>query len=179
MKFYIGASRSNTIFGALIRWYTGKPYNHIYSRFKDPFTLQDIVSESSHGEAHKILIDKWYARGNKIVDEYEIECSEEIFRAILIRINQILQASYSEKNIIGVLIYDLGKYLSSTLIKNIAIKLFSDGESATICSESATFTLTFFGIQFKRPRDFVRPDHVIKKLEEASRTEDYIKKVKL
>lgn len=56
-------------------------------------------------------------------------------------------------------------------------KLFSDGKASTICSESAAFTLKLLGIQFNRPSDFVRPDHVIKKLAKLSRTEDYITKV--
>jgi len=170
MKIYIGASTKKkfALFSYLVRWYSSKPYSHIYTRYQDPFTKQDIISESSHGEAHKILIDKWYL-DNRIIEEYEIQCSEELFRAVLIRINQRLQAYYSFKNIIGVLIYDIGLHRLA--------EYFRDGEEGTICSESASFTLSLFGITFNRPTDFVRPDHIINKLDKALRTEDYIKKV--
>ena len=177
MKLYIGASRSNYIFSWLIRKYINQDYNHIYTRYEDPFTGQAIISESSHGEAHKMLISKWYLK-NRIVEEYEIDCTEMRFKGVLSKINERLQASYSELNIVGVLIYDLGEKLNSNLIKNLA-NLFKDGASATICSESAAFTLRLFGVQFNRPLDFVRPDHVITKLEQLSKTEEYINKVKI
>jgi len=178
MKLYIGASKSNYIFSWLIRKYIKKSYNHIYTRYEDPFTKQAIISESSHGEAHKMLIDKWYARGNRIVEEYEIDCTEMRFRGILSKINDRLQAPYSGLNIIGVLIYDLGEKLNINFIKNLA-NLFKDGAYSTICSESAAFTLRLFGVQFNRPLDFVRPDHIITKLEQLSKTEEYINKVKI
>lgn len=177
MRFFIGASTSKNfnLVSKLICLYTNKPYSHIYTRYTDPFTEQAIISESSHGEAHKIVLDKWYIK-NKIVEEFSIDCSEKTFKTILQFINRRLQASYSEKNLVGVLIYDLGNYLNSTLIKRIA-NWFSDGESATICSESAAFSLEVLGIQFKRPKDFVRPDHVVEKLVSLSRTEEYIDRV--
>jgi len=177
MKLYIGASKSNYIASWLIRQYIKKSYNHIYVRYKDPFTEQDIISESSHGEAHKILISKWYLK-NRIVEEYVIDCTEIRFKSILSKINERLQASYSELNIIGIIIYDFGEKLNSNLIKNTA-NLFKDGASSTICSESVAFTLRLFGVQFKRPLDFVRPDHIIERLAKLSITEDYINKVTL
>lgn len=38
--------------------------------------------------------------------------------------------------------------------------LFRDGTGAVICSESVAFTLGILGVQFKRPFDFLRPDHI-------------------
>lgn len=177
MKLYVGASKSNYVASWLIRKYIRKPYNHIYLRYEDPFTKQSIISESSHGEAHKMLISKWYLK-NKIIEEYEIDCTEMRFKGVISKINERLQASYSELNIIGVIIYDLGDKLNSNLIKKVA-NLFKDGASATICSESAAFTLRLFGVQFNRPLDFVRPDHIVDSLAKLSLTEDYINKVEL
>lgn len=178
MKFYIGASEpvDTMPFSEMVKFYTRQLFSHIYTRYKDPFTFQDMISESSHGEAHKMTIGKWYL-ANRIVEEYEIEVSEEVFRAILIRINQRLQSHYSFRNIAGVLVYDLGEKIKFSWLKSLAIKFFSDGEEGTICSESASFTLRLLGIQFNRPMDFVRPDHVIKKLRQLEKTEDYIKRV--
>ena len=178
MKLYIGASVTvdTLIFSEVVKFYIGKPYSHVYIRYQDPFTKQEIVSESSHGEAHKMTLSKWYL-SNRIVEEYEIEVSEEVFRAILTNINNRLQASYSELNIIGMPFYDMAAYCNSPFFMRLFTKLFADGVDSTICSESAAFTLSLLGIQFNRPNDFVRPDHVINALEKAARSEDYIKKV--
>jgi len=178
MKFYMGASEPvyTLPFSELIKFYTDKPYSHTYIRYVDPFTKQVMISESSKGEAHKMELSRWYL-SNRIVEEYEIEVSEELFRAILTNINTRLQTSYSELNILGVPFYDLGEYLNSPFIMGLTTKIFADGIDSTICSESASFTLKLLGIQFNRPNDFIRPDHVVKALEKAVITEDYIKKV--
>ena len=178
MKFYIGASEPNhwKPFAQLIKWYSRKSYSHTYIRYQDNFTKQYLISESSKGEAHKIGLSKWYL-SNTILEEYEIEVSEEILRAILTRINNRLQASYSERNIVGIPFYDLAEYLGSGFLMGLITKLFADGIDSTICSESTAFTLGLLGIKFNRPNDFLRPDHVIETLKKAAITEDYIKRL--
>jgi len=178
MKIFIGASTTIDIkpFSLAIKLYTGKPYGHIYIRYADHFTGQAMISESSHGEAHKMALSKWYLN-NRIVEEYEIDVSEEMARVIFTNINNRLQTTYGELNAFGVPFYDLAEYLGSNFLMRLTTYIFADGIDSTICSESAAFTLRLLGIQFNRPNDFVRPDHVIGALAKAALTEDYIKKV--
>jgi hypothetical protein len=176
MLIVIGGSSSKSIFGALVRWYSSKPYGHIYTRYEEPFTKKMLIAESSHGEHHYMLIDKWYSRGNRIECEYAIDCSEEVFRAILIRNLQLLQASYSVKNILGALIYDLHEALKWKWLVRLAYK-FVDGDKSTMCSESASFTLAMLGVKFNRPLDFVKPNNVIEALEHLAVTTDYVRRV--
>jgi len=176
MIMVVGASSSKTIFGSLLRWYMGRKFNHIYNRYEAPFTKSMLVSESSYGEHHNILLSNWYARGNRIHREYAIEVSEELFRAILKRNEQLLQASYSEKNIFGTLFYDLYEKFKWRFLLKLAYK-FRDGDKATICSEASAFTLMMVGVKFNRPLDFVKPDIIIDKLEELVESTDFVRRV--
>lgn len=165
------------LFSALIIWY-GKSGSHIYTSFEDEVTDQGMIFESSHGEAHRITFDNWI-KDNKRREEYEFTVSDEIYRAMMVRTNNLLQTKYSIKNIFGIPLYDLGEFTGLNFLKTLAVFFFSDGKSGVICSEVATFLLQIFGIVFNRPNDFVRPDHVAAKLRSSAKTETYIKRVRL
>jgi hypothetical protein len=135
-----------------------------------------MISESARGEARKLELSRWYLK-NKILKEYELDVSEEIFRAILVHTNYRLEGAYSQLNIVGIPFYDLACRLNSPYLMHLTTKIFADGIDSSICSEAVAFTLGFFGIQFSRPIDFVRPDHVIDALIKAAKTEDYIRAI--
>ena len=135
-----------------------KTWSHVYLRYVSETTGQSIVAESSQGESHKVTLDNWLVRNKRII-EIEIEIEREDFKNILTLINSSLQTKYSKKNILGILFYDLG-------FKKFA-KRFSDGKKGLICSEEVAYVLLILGLKFDRPIDFVRPDQIIKKLEES------------
>ena len=170
MKLYVIASQPSSTkpFSEAIKWYSKKDYSHVCIQFQEPFTKQVLIAESSKGEHHKITYDNWRIL-NKEVLIFEIDLSEELFRAVLIHTNNTLQVKYSIKNIIGVLFYDMGLHKLANL--------FSDGNEGVICSESTSFVLKLLGVQFKKPYDFIRPDEVIDRMLELAKTEDYIKRL--
>jgi hypothetical protein len=145
-------------FSWAIKFYTGEKYSHVAIGYFDSTTSQEMLAESSNGEFHKITRENWLKK-NKVVYEYEIEIDEDIYYTIMRHINNHLQLDYSFLNIAGIPFYDLYELTGIRLFYKIAC-LFKDGTGAVICSESVAFTLAILGIQFKRPFDFLRPDHI-------------------
>lgn len=176
MKIFIGGSRPRKFmpFAWLIQRYSGSKISHNYTKYQDTLTGQWMISESSHGEAHKMVFEKWHL-DNEIIEEFSIDVEESVFINIMTRINHALQTSYSELNIFGIPFYDLYEKTNIRFFNFIA-SLFSDGVGSVICSEEASYTLNIIGIKFKRPNDFLVPSEVIKKLKQLSQTEVYIER---
>jgi hypothetical protein len=147
-------------FSWLIKCYAGQAYSHAYIGYFDSVTSQEMIAESSHGEFHKITRENWLKKNN-VIEEYEIALSSDLYYVIMRHINNNLQIDYSILNIFGVPFYDLYEKTGLKIFKVIA-KWFIDGQAAIICSEAAGFTLALLGVQFTRPFDFLRPDHIQK-----------------
>lgn len=180
-KIYIGASTPHRqgFYSRAIKWYSKKNYNHIYVRYYDSFTQDNLVAESSNGEHHKMTYENWIIE-NKTIIEYEITVSIDIMILMVRHINKLLQTPYGYINAIGVPIYDYYEKTKTLWVRKMLEKLykkFRDGENSVICSESASFLLMLVGIEFNRPYDFIRPDHVIDKLASLCETRIDIKKV--
>jgi hypothetical protein len=124
-----------------------------------------------------MTLENW-AKENKIRELYEFTVEEELYRAIMVRTNNLLQTKYSIKNLFGIPLWDFYEVTGFPPLRW-AAELFSDGQSGVICSEVATFITQIFGIVFNRPNDFVKPDQIIYKLRSAAKTEDYIKRVRV
>lgn len=180
-KIFIGASTpfKTLPFSEAIKWYTKRNFSHIYVRYQDPFTKDILVAESSHGEHHKILFDKWKI-DNKIIHEFEVTVEHDIFVIMVRHINKLLQTPYGILNVIGTPIYDFYAqckvYKLRKLLEKI-YKIFMDGATSVICSESASFLLMLIGVDFNRPYDFIRPDHVVDKLNELCKSRKDIKAI--
>jgi len=81
-----------------------KRYSHTSVHFIDPFTGQWMVSETSRGEAHEIIIEKW-KNEHMIIKQWEIIVPDEQFREFKIISNSFNQTHYAPIwGIIGVLI---------------------------------------------------------------------------
>lgn len=141
----------------LIKTYTGVDYSHAAIGYFDSVTSQDMVAQSSDGEFHKITRENWLKK-NKVIHEYEVTISEDTYYILMRHINNHLQLDYSYKNLVGILFYDLFEKTGVKIFERLA-RFFSDGARAVICSESVAFALAILGVEFKRPFDFIRPDH--------------------
>lgn len=142
----------------LIKAYTRKPFSHAAIGYFDSVTSQDMLAESSNGEFHKITRENWLKK-NKVIYEYEVDLDEDTYYTVMRHINNHLQLDYSYLNILGIPFYDLYVTTGIELFYKLAC-YFKDGTGAVICSESVAFTLAILGVQFDRPYDFLRPDHV-------------------
>lgn len=149
-------------FAWLIKLYTREPFSHVYVEYLDEITGQEMMAESSHGEFHKITKENWLGK-NTIINEFDIDISDDSFYLIMRHINNHLQVDYSVTNIFGIPFYDLYELTNWKIFLKIA-KLFTDGASRLICSESVSFILIMLGIEFNRPSDFLRPDHIYEAL---------------
>jgi len=159
-KIRVGFSDTHKFmpFSWAIKAYSGKPFSHVYIAYIDAVTSQDMIAESSNGEFHKMTRENWNKK-NKAVEEFEIELNQDVYYTVMHHINNHLQTDYSILNIFGVPFYDLYELTGLRIFKGIA-KWFTDGKAAIICSESVGFTLALLGVQFNRPFDFLRPDHI-------------------
>jgi hypothetical protein len=145
-------------FPFLIKAYTRAKYSHAAIGYFDSVTSQEMLAQSSDGEFHKITRDNWLKK-NKIIEEYEVWVDEGHYYVLMRHINNHLQLDYSVLNILGIPFYDAYAVTGLSIFKKIA-GFFTDGSGAVICSESVAFALAILGVQFKRPFDFLRPDHI-------------------
>jgi len=160
----IGASipKKFNFFSWVITKYIKQDYSHIYLEYFDPFVEQALIIEASHGEQHKITKENWLKK-NRVIKEIRIGLDVNELKNILYYVNSTLQTKYSFKNIIGMPFYDLYEKTKIFLFFKIAL-FFSDNKNGLICSEVAARVGKLLNISFERPLDYIRPDHIIKKL---------------
>jgi hypothetical protein len=164
-------SRS-TIFLPFFSWIVQlvllKKYSHSSLHFIDPYTGQEMVSETSQGEAHEVTFEKWKLR-NKIVRQWEITVSEEQFKEFKIISNGFKQTHYAPIwGLIGILfnILSCGK-----------LKWFEDDTATLFCSESDAYKLACFGVHFLKDRNFITPKDIEKKLDVMSLIDERFKRI--
>lgn len=104
--FIVGFSRSKSrlkIGSLLIQKVENRNFSHAYIRYTDDFTKVSLVAQASHGFVNEMNYDI-FKESNVIVEEYQIQCSDEDFKKIVIFIKNNLGNLYSrwELLLIGV-----------------------------------------------------------------------------
>ena len=137
-----------SLFSWLIRFLLRSKYSHSSMHFGDELTGQRLVSQSSNGESHEILYDKWLL-DNKIIKSWSIRVDENQYRGFRAMSNELKQVPYSRFwGIIGVGLH---------VISRGKIAIFEDGIRSLYCSESDVYKLRELGIYFLKDRNFITP----------------------
>ena len=114
--------------------------SHYSIHYVDKVTGQRMVYESSYGEAHSMLYDKWIER-NEVIEVVNIKNTPQQYVKMCELFNQFRQNGYSYLGLLGVLWF----YLTGGK-KNV----FSDGAKTMFCSELCAMVLIkVFGYNFK------------------------------
>jgi hypothetical protein len=98
MKFIIGFSRARSclkIGSKIIQLVEARNFSHAYVKYIDSRTNIEVISQASHGIVN-LVNSQIFIKDNILVEEYEIECSEEQFKKIELFIYSNLGKPYSE-----------------------------------------------------------------------------------
>ena len=154
MQLIIGASRNCKIGSKLIQWWMGTNYSHVYAKWHLSIQDRDVIYQASHGMVHFIEYDN-FKKGNSIVEEFELQISDEQFRKFSIKCIDLAGQLYSKLELLQIFLCD---------ITNNNIKC-SD-KTGYICSELMCELLEDLGYKFDKPKYLVNPRDIIEKLKE-------------
>ena len=153
-KIIIGASRNTKIGSELIQWWIDANYSHVYIRWNLEQQDRDIVYHASHGMVHFRSFEN-FSNENIIVEEFELELSDEQFKKISSKCIDLAGQPYSKLELLQILLCDIAKG---------SIK-FED-QPGYICSELMCELLEDLGYVFEKPNFLVTPKDIIDKLKE-------------
>lgn len=146
-KFKIGA--------ALIIWWAGKPYSHVYFKYTDA-QGRNLIFHAAHGTVHQILVPN-FEETNRVILEIPLIFSEKQYQELRDIFYEKCGKLYSTKQIMLMPVHDL--------LAKIGIRLKTSDDSGYICSELVGYTLSKIkGIKFDKPFNYLRPDDIEKAL---------------
>ena len=154
MRLIIGASRKTLLGSELIQWWIGTNYSHVYARWHLNAQNTDIVYQASHGMVHFCSLDR-FTRENVVVKEFTLELTDEQFKKFSKKCIELAGEKYSFLELFQVIISDMS-----------CGKIQFGDQAGYICSELMCELLEELGIKFDKPKYLVRPDDIVKALEE-------------
>lgn len=152
MKLTIGASKNNLIGSKLIQWWLGAPYSHVYTKWHLNSQNRDIVYQASHGMVHFISYEN-FKEQNIVVEEYEIELTDEQFKKFSSKCIDLAGQKYSKLELAQILLCDISN-------GNIQFK----DQPGYICSELMCELLQDLGYEFDKPKYMITPKDIMDKL---------------
>jgi hypothetical protein len=152
MKLIIGASKNNLIGSKLIRLWMNTPYSHVYCRWYLNTQEREIVYQASRGLVHFQCFEN-FKIDNEIIDEIQIELTNEQFRKFSTKCIDLAGQSYSCITLLQILLCEL----SGGRVK------FED-QPGYICSELMCELLEDLGYKFNKPKFLVTPKDIIESL---------------
>lgn len=149
MKIIFGFSRpqKELPLSVLIRQVEKRLFSHAYMRLMDPIGLEVVFQAS--GLAVNLMSLTNFKAMEIIVEEYELEITDDQYQELWTYIISRLGVSYSILQLFSLLLYKL-----------IGVKVYDNGETGEICSELAARTCTFLGkpvpgdLDYETPSDF-------------------------
>lgn len=144
MKIYIGFSKptaSLPLFGMLIEWVEARPYDHAYVRLPDPMDGEYLIFQASNLQVNLYNKDI-FQQAHQSLKEYEIDITDEQYKALWKFVKSMLGIPYSLKEDLGILLMK---------IFHLAAQPFNDGNQAEFCSKLAATVCEMLGI--KLPED--------------------------
>lgn len=149
MKIYIGFSCPTGKFEPFawaIKAVEKRPYDHAYVRIQEPMNNQWMIFEASKQMVNMFSVP-WFTHSNKTIKEYEIDCTDELYKELWKFCMDNLGVPYSLTQILGIFFEKLfhGK------------QDFPNGASAEICAELAARVCKMLGIPITEDMDSITP----------------------
>jgi len=148
MQIWCGFSRSKHIWAVgskIIAESEKQPFSHAYIRYLCPITGENMIFQASRGLVNCSHIDNFLV-DNLIVKEYEFDCSTEQFAEFYRFKVKALGKKYSKKQILWLCIK---KLLHVHTWPNKIYDVIKNGESESICSETAALVCIILGIHIE------------------------------
>jgi len=149
-KIIFGLSRSKSpwkIGSKVIQEVEKRDFSHVYVRYEDPYTKEMLVAQASHGYVNQVHFDTFQIE-NVIVEEYELEFTNEEFKELLIFIHKNLGKGYSKLQIV---------LIGIKKIFHIELNEYENRDKEFICSEFASRLLQIYKIPMPEHLDYVTP----------------------
>lgn len=132
-SFFVGFSRAKSpwkIGSSIIREVEKRDFSHAYIKYIDPLTGITMVAQASHGSVNIVNYDI-FLQQNIVVEEYEITCTLEQYKEILIFICKNAGKPYSTFQLV---LIGIKKIFGIELnIRNKDAKYICSEWAATIC----------------------------------------------
>ena len=154
MELIIGASRNSKIGSKLIQWWMGTKFSHVYARWELKTQQRNIIYQASHGMVHFQSFDN-FVKANTIVKEFTITLTDEQFKKFSIKCIDLAGESYSQLELLQIFICNISNG-----------KIQAEDQPGYICSELICELLEDLGIKFDKPKFLMRPDDIIRSLEQ-------------
>jgi hypothetical protein len=146
VTFGFSANKDCKPFSVAIQLIEKRPYSHVYIKYVDELTGDAMIFQASHGDVNLISESK-FLQDNMILEEYEMNVSEEIYLRIRKKMNSLLGLKYSILQILNIMV--------QKIFKSKDIKLVVNGDKQFICSE-----LGFVILEEARPEVIADQDSV-------------------
>jgi hypothetical protein len=157
--FIVGFSRSVAwykIGSTVIQEVEKRNFSHVYIRYTDCLTSEQIISQASHGFVNETNFEI-FKKENIVVKEYQIECSEEQYMEMMKFIKKYLGAKYSK---LQILMIGVKKLLHLKTVKDF------DKTMEFICSEWGSRICKIVGFdEFPENLDTYTPSDMDKTME--------------
>jgi hypothetical protein len=154
-KIIIGASRNEKIGSKVIRWWMNTDYSHVFASWHLSSQERTIVYHAAHGMVHFKEFNN-FKQENEVVQEIEIELTEEQFKAFSQQCIDLAGQPYSKLELLQIFISDLTNGKVS----------FQD-QHGFICSELMAELLIDLGYKFNKESFLINPKDIMDNLEKA------------
>jgi hypothetical protein len=149
-KITIGFSKSKkkcAIGSALIRWYMGTSYSHVYLKFDAKSYNRSLVYEAVGAGVRFVGMNNW-AKDHEEVASFEIEISDESYKKIMLFCIDNSGLKYGYMQNIGILLADIFKLSKNPL---------TDGDN---CSEAIGEILILEGYKIDKDLNLLTPKDI-------------------
>lgn len=153
MILIIGASRSDQIGSKAIQWWLETNYSHVYAQWTLRTQERDIVYHAAHGMVHYSSYYNFLKHAIP-VKEFRLELTDEQFKKFSRKCVDLAGEKYSKLELLQILLSDISKG-----------KIYFEDQPGYICSELMCELLEDLGYKFDKPKYLIRPDDIIKVLE--------------
>lgn len=143
-KFMLGAW--------LIAWWTGKPYSHVFLKFKSN-KIPNTIYHAANGMVH-FLEEENFKSVNNIIKEIDLPYSEHTKRIALTHAIYLSGIKYGYSELIKIFLYDICTYLKCPFFKTY-------NGAGYICSELVAEILEDqYGIKWDKPKHLLKPNDI-------------------
>jgi hypothetical protein len=153
MKIGFSTPKDKSKIGAaLIRWWTGKPYSHVYVEM--PIKSIDMVTvyHASHGKVH-FREQLKFTQENVIVSEYALEMTPELKAKVLKKCIELSGEEYGYIELAKIFISDVCNSLGCRFIPQ-------HNGRGYICSELVGHILLELGYEITKPLYLLKPSDI-------------------
>jgi len=126
VTFGFSTSRACKPFSKAIQLVEKRPYSHVYIKYIDELTGDVMIFQASHGDVN-LIPESRFLENNIILEEYDMEVSDEVYLRIRKKTNSLLGLKYSFIQILNI--------TAQKVFQSKDIKLVINGNKQFICSE--------------------------------------------